>query len=30
MDLHFTNKKVLVTGAGKGMVLDFVYLFVGI
>ena len=26
MDLDFTNKKVLVTGAGKGMVLDFVYL----
>ena len=30
MDLDFTNKKVLVTGAGKGVVLDFVYLFVGI
>ena len=26
MDLDFTNKKVLVTGAGKGIVLDFVYL----
>ena len=30
MDLDFTNKKVLVTGAGKGMVLDFVCLFVSI
>ena len=30
MDLDFTNKKALVTGAGKGMVFDFVYLFVGI
>ena len=26
MDLDFTSKKVLVTGAGKGMVFDFVYL----
>ena len=25
MDLDFTNKKVLVTGAGKGTILDFVY-----
>ena len=30
MDLDFANKKALVTGAGKGMVLDFVGLFVGI
>ena len=29
MDLDFTNKKVLVTGAGKGTILN-VCLFVGI
>ena len=30
MDLDFTNKKVLVTGAGKGTVLDFVCLLIGV